>query len=439
MDFKLPDIGEGIHEGEIVRWLVKEGDSLAADAPMVEVMTDKATVEIPSPVTGKVAAILAQEGQTVPVGSVLVRIDDSKSVASTPSPKPEETAKRESDVAHERVSAQNQVSPPPSRSTSHHGATEIVSDRILATPATRKLARDLDIALGQVKGTGPSGRVTKLDVQTFFENQSASVARSPSVLPQVAQPTPMLPASSSAKPLPFRTALQGEQRVALRGIRKKIAAAMSHAKKTAPHFTFVEEVDMSALVDLREKSKHEAEAYHLKLTYMPFILKALVPTLREFPYFNASLDDERQEIVLKQELNIGIATDTPQGLMVPVVHQVDQKNIWEIAYEIHELAQRAREGKSALEDLRGGTFTVTNAGNIGGVLATPIINVPEVAILGVNAIRKRPVVKNDSLAIAPMMFLSISVDHRVVDGADAARFMNRLVSYLSDPSRLIFT
>jgi pyruvate dehydrogenase E2 component (dihydrolipoamide acetyltransferase) len=200
----------------------------------------------------------------------------------------------------------------------------------------------------------------------------------------------------------------------------------------------VEEVDMSEVVNMRKQAAKEAEARQIKLTFLPFIIKALIPALKEFPYLNASLDDEKQEILLKGDYNLGIATDTPNGLIVPVIKNADSKSIWELATEITTLSEKARIGKSALEDLRGGTFTLTNAGSIGGVFATPVINHPEVAILGVNAIRKRPVVKDDEIVIRDMMFLSLSVDHRVVDGADAARFMNRLIYFLSEPSRLVF-
>jgi pyruvate dehydrogenase E2 component (dihydrolipoamide acetyltransferase) len=228
------------------------------------------------------------------------------------------------------------------------------------------------------------------------------------------------------------------QRIPLKGIRKKIAESMSHSKHTAAHFTYVEEVDMTEIVHLRKSVTDEATKRQVKLTFLPFILKALVPTLAEFPYLNSSLDEEKQEIVLKGDVNIGIATDTQNGLMVPVIKGVDRKTIWELAAEISELSEKARTGKLALDDMRGGTFTVTNAGSIGGVFATPIINYPEVAILGVNAIRKRPVVKDDQIVIREMMFLSLSVDHRIVDGADAARFMNRMVYFLNEPMRLIF-
>ena len=429
MDFKLPDIGEGVHEGEIVKWLVKTGDSLAADQPMVEVMTDKATVEIPSPVAGTVSELLANEGQTVEVGKVIIKIAE---VGKTASSKPVE--KVEAKVAKPATSSV--PSKPAERVVEAVVETAGQSEEplpynILATPATRKLARDLGVDLRTVKGTGLQGRVTKMDVQLAHEGHEAAVPRSSHA--SVAA----VPASASRATVPAiaRGALQV---VPLKGVRKKIAESMSFSKHTAAHFTYVEEVDMSAVVKLRAAAQEEAQKRGVKLTYLPFIIKALIPALMEFPYLNSSLDDEKQEIILKGDYNIGVATDTPNGLMVPVVKGADRKSLWELATEIQLLSEKARTGKIALEDMKGGTFTVTNAGSIGGVLATPVINHPEVAILGVNAIRKRPVVKNDQIVIGDVMFLSMSVDHRVVDGADAARFMNRLIYFLSEPSRLVF-
>jgi pyruvate dehydrogenase E2 component (dihydrolipoamide acetyltransferase) len=276
-----------------------------------------------------------------------------------------------------------------------------------------------------------------------YEGQQAAAPRSSH--PATASPskaTSMVKAPATSVPASGNLVSTGDrpaaERIPLRGIRKKIAEAMAHSKHTAAHFTYVEEVDMTAVVELRKAAVDEAKRMNVKLTFLPFIIKALIPALKEFRFLNSSLDDERQEIVLKGEYNIGVATDTPNGLMVPVVKHADRKNIWELASEIALLTDRARTGKSALEDLKGGTFTVTNAGSIGGVFTSPVINHPEVAILGVNAIRKRPMVKDDQIVIRDMMYLSMAVDHRVVDGADAARFMNRLIYFLSEPTRLVF-
>jgi pyruvate dehydrogenase E2 component (dihydrolipoamide acetyltransferase) len=424
MDFKLPDIGEGIHEGEIVKWIVKQGEKVAADQPMVEVMTDKATVEIPSPVAGTIETVFAKEGETIEVGKVLVVIREEgkaevKKAEPAPTPAPKPAQKAEAPATREVTPIETTKS-------------KAVPFGVLATPATRKLARDLDVDISTVKGTGLHSRVTKEDVQMAASGQEAATPRTSHT---AVSSTSVVPHTFQTVPAPQRGALQT---IPLRGVRKKIAEAMQHSKRTAAHFTYVEEVDMSAVVALRASVLDEAKRREVKLSYLPFIIKALIPCLQEFPYLNSSLDDEKEQIVLKGDYNIGIATDTPNGLIVPVIKNADQKNIWQLATEISVLAEKARTGKVALDDLKGGTFTITNAGSIGGVFATPVINHPEVAILGVNAIRKRPVVKGDQIAIADMMFLSLSVDHRVVDGADAARFMNRMVFFLSEPTRLVF-
>jgi pyruvate dehydrogenase E2 component (dihydrolipoamide acetyltransferase) len=431
MDFKLPDIGEGVHEGEITKWLVQAGQTVAADQPMVEVMTDKATVEIPAPVGGTVEELFAKEGETVLVGKVILRIAEQGKAAAKPAPTaPAAGATAAGKATSAPSKAASTAAPAP------HTEAEIPYD-VLATPATRKLARDLSVKLGEIAGTGPNGRVTREDVQMAYEGQAAAAPRSSHPAPSTA-----IEARASKPSTPASTAVTVQrgalQKIPLRGIRKKIAESMSLSKHTAAHFTYVEEVDMSAVVAMRKAAAPEAEKRGLKLTFLPFIIKALVPALKEFPYLNASLDDENQEIILKGDYNFGIATDTPNGLMVPVIKSADSKSIWELAAEIPALSEKARTGKISMDEMRGGTFTLTNAGSIGGVFTTPVINHPEVAILGVNAIRKRPIVKDDQIVIADMMYFSMSVDHRVVDGADAARFMNRLVYFLTEPSRLVF-
>lgn len=423
MEFKLPDIGEGVHEGEITKWLVGAGDSVEADQPMVEVMTDKATVEIPSPVTGVVESIGAQEGETVEVGKVIVVIaEKGKAPASKPTPKEESQAAEP---------AAKKTESPKKETAAARSEEEAIPFNVLATPATRKLARDLSLDIREVKGTGPNGRITKSDVQLHFEGTQAATPRPSHTA------TSSTGGTSLAKPAPLSVG-GAVTVVPLKGIRKRISEAMAHSTRTAAHFTFVEEVDMTEVVKLRKANKDEAARMGVKLTFLPFIIKAVIPALKEFPYLNSSLDDEREEILLKGDYNIGIATDTDNGLMVPNIKNADRKSIFELAKEIEELAGRAREGKSQLQDLKGGTFTLTNAGTIGGVFATPVVNHPEVAILGVNAIRKRPMVVDDEIVIRDMMFLSLSVDHRVVDGADAARFVNRVIYFLSDPTRLVF-
>lgn len=445
MEFKLPDIGEGVHEGEITKWLVKLGDTIQADQPMVEVMTDKATVEIPSPVTGKVSELLAKEGQTIEVGKVIVKIaegsaaaEPAKAVApekkapakAAPEAAPEKSESRPAPSAH-REAPRHEAPRPAAKFTA---SDDVIPFNVLATPATRKLARDLGMDLKTVSGTGPSGRITKVDVQMAYEGHSAAT-------PRTSHPAPSSTAVSTTSSVSSRVPVVARgalQTIPLKGIRKKIAESMSHSKHTAAHFTYVEEADLTEIVKMRLAAKEEAAKRNIKLTFLPFIIKSLIPALKEFPFLNSSLDDANQQIIVKGDYNIGVATDTPNGLMVPVIKGADRKSIWELAEEIAELSEKARTGKIALDDMKGGTFTVTNAGSIGGVFTTPVINHPEVAILGINAIRKRPVVKDDQIVIAEMMFLSMSVDHRVVDGADAARFMNRLIYFLSDPKRLVF-
>src|SRR3989338_13485 len=363
MDFKLPDIGEGIHEGEIVKWLVKEGDIVKEDQPLVEVMTDKATVEIPSPAKGKIQKIYCKEGQIVKVESVIVTIAEEGVAQSHP----------------ERSSGS------------------------LATPAIRKLAKDLGIDLSTVKGTGPGGKIIEQDLKS-------------------SHPSPSSHTSSSSHP---ERSEGSQERIPLRGIRKTIAQHLQKAKQLAPHYTYVDEVDMTDLVKLRDEKD--------KISYIAFIAKALIPALKEFPYLNASLDEVTQEIILKKYYHVGVAVATEDGLVVPVVKDTDKKTIDDVAKEIVRLSEDVRQHKAKPEELKGGTFTITSIGSIGGVFSTPIINTPEVAILGVNKIVERPVIREGKVVPRHMMYLSLTLDHRVVDGAIAAHFMNKLISILQNP------
>jgi pyruvate dehydrogenase E2 component (dihydrolipoamide acetyltransferase) len=409
-EFKLPDIGEGIHEGEIVKWLVKVGDTVEEDQPLVEVMTDKATVELPSPVAGTILEIRAKEGEVVEVGSVLVVIG-----AEGEEPKPDgREAERAPTPAKEPVSvaAQAAQTAPPKR------------NRVLATPATRKLARELGVDITQIEGTGPGGRITDEDVRRFAEGKEVAPALEAEA-PERAAPTHRVPTEEL------------EERIPLRGIRKRISDHMHHAVSTAAHFTYVDEVDVTELVKIREELKPVAEERGVKLTYLPFIVKASVAALKKHPYLNASLDHERGEIVLKRYYNIGIATATEQGLLVPVIKGADRLSILEIAREIERLASAAREGKIALEDLQGGTFTITSLGAMGGLLATPIINTPEAAILGVHEIKKRPVVIEGEITIRDIMLIALSFDHRLIDGHVGAAFAKEVKAFLEDPKLLL--
>lgn len=383
--FRLPDIGEGIVEGEVVRWLVRIGDEIEEDQPMVEVMTDKATVEIPSPVKGRVVECGGNEGDVVQVGSVLVAIDTGKD-----------------EVESQQVHATPH--PPPHRPPISRRRT---TSRILATPAIRRMAKQMKVDLERVRGTGPGGRITREDLTR---------ARKPSPLAETAQ-----------------AAVGPVERIPYRGIRRRIGDHMLQASNQAPHFTYVEEVDVTELVRVRQRAQGTDEFQGVRLTYLPYILKALAHELKRHPYLNARLDLDAGEIELRKYYNIGIATQTEEGLMVPVIRNVDRKSLPELAREISQVSKLAREGNLKLEHLQGSTFTVTSLGALGGIVATPIVNYPEVAILGVHKIAPRPVVRSGGIVIREIMHLSLSQDHRVVDGAVGARFLQDVIARLEAP------
>jgi pyruvate dehydrogenase E2 component (dihydrolipoyllysine-residue acetyltransferase) len=407
IDFKLPDLGEGVAEGEIVKWLVSEGQEIKEDQPMVEVMTDKATVQIPSPVKGKVLRILAKEGHVVKVGTSLIVLEGTSA--------PELTSKQGT-VA--------QVRPPVEPAKEAPQAAQVLSrsgSRIVATPATRKLARELGVEIELVQGTGAGGRVTDDDVKGAQKGRASSQVVSQTIQTAQVSISPSL----------------NEERIPLHGIRRRIAEKMVKSSRTTAAVTHVDEVDMSELVHERDQLKQIADKQGVKLTYLPFIMRASVQALKEFPFFNSSLDDSRQEIVLKHYYNIGFATDTENGLIVPVVKDADKKKLFQIAKEVEQLSEHARSGRVKLEDIQGGTFTITNIGTLGGIFSTPIINHPEVAILGVQKVKKRPVVKDGQVVVRDIGYISLTFDHRIVDGADAARFTSTIIKYLENPSTLL--
>ena len=403
-EFKLPDLGEGIAEGEIIKWMAKEGDQIKEDQPIVEVMTDKVNVQIPAPRSGKVSKILVKEGDIAKVGQTILIIDDG-SAGTAPS------APGSSLAAPKPVQAGPVTQAQPA----------VPSQGSLATPATRRLARELGVDIVTVRGSGPQGRVTDEDVR-----KSAGGSRSG-------------PATVAVQQVPPSQVRGGpkEELIPLRGIRKTISERMLKSLQTTAQVTHVDEADMTELVQLREAFKGSAEKRGVRLTYLPFIIKALVPALKEFPYVNSSLDEPNGNIVLKKYYNLGIATDTEQGLVVPVVKSVDTKDIFELAGEIERLADKARRGQLTLDDVHGSTFTITNVGAIGGIFATPIINLPEVAIMGLHKITKRPVVRDGKVEIRDITYLSLTFDHRVVDGAYAARFTSRVIETLQDTKRLL--
>jgi len=399
-EFKLPDIGEGVVEGEVVRWLVKEGDTVREDQPLVEVMTDKATVEIPAPRAGRVGKRLFAEGQICPVGKVLLTIELDAAA-------PKEATKE----APKAVAAVASVAPTASVPTVAH-------TMVLATPATRKLARELRIDIRVVVGTGRGGRITSDDVRNHG-------GAAPSAAPAAAKP---------AAPTP----MAGDVRIPFRGVRKKIAEHLVHSKHTAAHFSYWEEVDCTDLVQVRAKTNEKLAARGVKLSYLPFIIKATTAALVKFPQLNATLDEKAGEIVQRGAHHIGLATATDNGLIVPVVRDATNRTLLELAREIERLAEATRTNKATREELTGSTFTITSLGTLGGLGATPIINFPEVAILGVHKISRRPMVAaGDKIVARDMMNLSISVDHRVVDGYDAARLVAEIKALLENPGLLM--
>lgn len=420
--FKMPDIGEGLTEGEIGKWLVQEGDQVKENDPLVEVLTEKVNVEIPSPFGGTVLKLLAEEGEVVEVGEPIVVIGEEGEAVEEAEPAEAEV---EVEQAGEAEAAPEEA--PEREEQEEAPAEKPVTEKVLATPAVRRLARELEVDLGQVEGTGPRGRVTEEDVRSFAEEAKVEVPAPPEVEAEAA------PAEAEAVPEEKEELVE---RRPIKGIRRTISERMHRSKTTAAHFTYVEEVDVTELVSLRERLKEWAEERGARLTYLPFICKALVEAFQDHPTLNATVDWEKEELLVKRYYNLGIATATGAGLVVPVVKGVDQKSILRLAREIEELSEKARNQELSLDQVRDSTFTITSLGAAGGVLATPIINVPEVAILGIHKIAKRPVVRDGQVVVRDMMNVSLSFDHRLIDGHVGAAFTQTLVRYLEDPGVL---
>lgn len=426
-EFRLPDIGEGVAEGEVVKWFVAEGDAIAEDAPLVSVLTDKANVEIPSPKSGRILRLHAQVGEKVKVGGLLVTIETAERSAA-----PTTAAAPPSAPASMPTAAASAARAEPSAPT---------TGRTLASPAVRRLAAERGIDLGTVRGTGPNGRVLESDLEapkaigTPSPPPALETQAAPAALPPPGAPTAPA-AASGPTPTPLVSG-PGDERIPLRGVRRVIAEHMSQSVHTAAHYTYVEEVDASELVRMRERMAKHVERNGVKLSYLPFIVRAVVAGLRAHPTLNATMDDARQELVVRKGINIGIAVAAPEGLVVPVLHGADHKSLAHLAREIQELAEKGRTGKLTRAELTGGTFTITSLGALGGVLATPILNYPEVGILGVHHIVRRPVYKADgTLGPADLMNLSVSLDHRVLDGILAAQFLAVVRANLEDPHLL---
>jgi len=391
-EFKFPDVGEGIAEGEIVRWLVKEGDSVKEDQDLLEVETDKALLTLNSPYTGKVTQLHGKEGEIIKVGDVLTTIEAGGEQATAL-----EAEKKDSGTVVGTL-GDNEV-------------VEVVRP-VQATPAVRALAKQMQIDLASVKGTGPGGRITKEDVETA-----------------AAKTAPQAGAEADA--------YGSVEKIPLRGIRRTVAKRMAEASKRVAEVTIWEDADITELEQVRAKERKVAEEKGVKLTYLPFLIKAVLPALKVHPYFNASLDEAAEAIILKKYFNVGIAVDTPDGLIVFVIKDADRKNILDLAKETATLAEKARHRKIDLHELKGSTFTITNYGVVGASYGTPIINYPEVAILGLGKIEDRPVVRNGQIAIRKIMPLSLAFDHRVIDGVEAGRFLGVVIQHLEDPNLML--
>ncbi|MEG0372523.1 MAG: dihydrolipoyllysine-residue acetyltransferase [Enterococcus sp.] len=424
--FKLPDIGEGIAEGEIVKWFVKAGDTIEEDDTLLEVQNDKSVEEIPSPVTGTIKKIIVDEGTVANVGDVLVEIDapgHNDSAASTDSAAPVEAPKTETKSASSVVESSNP------------------DKRVLAMPSVRQYAREKDVDISQVTATGKGGRIVKEDIDAFVSGggQTAPAKTADSVAETAAPTSGAAPAKAEKPAQPFTSNMgEMETREKLTPTRKAIAKAMVNSKHTAPHVTLHDEVEVSKLWDHRKKFKQVALDNGTKLTFLPYVVKALTATVKKYPVLNASIDDAAQEIVYKNYYNIGIATDTDHGLYVPNVKNADTKGMFKIADEINEKAALAHDGKLTGDDMRNGTITISNIGSVGGGWFTPVINYPEVAILGVGTIAQQPIVNDEGeLAVGRVMKLSLSFDHRIVDGATAQKAMNNIKRLLADPELLL--
>jgi 2-oxoisovalerate dehydrogenase E2 component (dihydrolipoyl transacylase) len=412
MDFRLPELGEGVYEAEMVGWLVKPGDTVKRGQSLMEVMTDKATMEVPSPFAGTVTGLIAQPGQPVKVGDVILSYTGGGSDADAAPAAAEVAAPKKATATIAKVVPPESVTAAPTG----NGVTPRPVGAVKAAPSVRHLARKLGIDIASVPGSGPGGRVLIEDLSKSLAALSGKKRRAE-------------PIGDYGKP---------GSKIKLIGLRRKIADKMSQSKRSIPHYSYVDECEVTDLVRLRASLKDELAASGVKLTYLAFIVKAAARALREVPIVNASLDEAAGEIILHEACNIGIAVATPGGLIVPVVRDADRKDLFQIARDIDRLSAEARIGKSKLEGLKGGTFTVTSIGNIGGIISTPVINHPECGILGIGKIIKRPVYDSaGNLRPADLMYLSFSFDHRVVDGAVGAVFGNAVIRLLENPATLL--
>ncbi|MGG3800316.1 dihydrolipoamide acetyltransferase family protein [Metabacillus fastidiosus] len=443
-EFKLPDIGEGIHEGEIVKWFVKPGDQVDEDDVLAEVQNDKAVVEIPSPVKGTVLEVNVDEGTVATVGQTIITFDapgyenlkfkgdhgDEEAEAPAPAqgatpeqPAPPAETKAPEGATPEAPAAQPQAAQ----------ADVDPNRRVIAMPTVRKYAREKDVDIRLVAGSGKNGRVVKSDIDAFLQGGApqAAQAEADTAAPQAEA------AETKAAPIAIPEGDFPETREKLSPIRKAIAKAMVNSKHTAPHVTLMDEIDVTELVAHRKRFKGVAADQGIKLTYLPYVVKALTSALKKYPALNTSLDDATEEVVQKHYYNIGIAADTEKGLLVPVVKNADRKSVFEISDQINDLATKARDGKLAPAEMKGASCTITNIGSAGGQWFTPVINHPEVAILGIGRIAEKPVVRDGEIVVAPVLALSLSFDHRMIDGATAQNALNHIKRLLNDPQLIL--
>lgn len=428
--FKLPDVGEGMAEGEIVGWLVAEGDTVEEGDSIAEVQNDKSVEELAAPVDGTIQEILVEPGTVVNVGEPIVKIDNGSADDEevTEEPAKEEEAKEETKGESTEAAS----------SADADGTVVEKADPnklVLAMPSVRQYARENNVDITQVQATGKGGRVTREDIDNFDASASASTA---------SDETADAPAASGSTSVaveakPYTSSLEEfETREKMSTTRRAISNAMAHSARTIPSFALFDEADATQLMAHRNRFKEQAAEQGTKLTFLPYIVKALVSTLKKYPVLNTSLDDTTDEIIHKNYFNIGIATDTPNGLFVPVIRDADKKSMYEIADEIAEKAEKAQNGKLNTEDMSGGSISITNIGSVNGGFFTPVINHPETAILGIGRIKKKPVVdKNGELAVAPVQELSLVIDHRVIDGADGQRALNHLKRIIENPELLL--
>ncbi len=428
IDFKFADIGEGIHEGKILKLMVKEGDEVKDGDTLFLVETDKVNAEIPSPASGKIHKIFPKEGDIIHVGDVVVKIDDGKDIDISMEEPRKEAVKEGEDESTGVVGELMVSSQIIEDSNEREGVNTGTSGRrALATPVARKLAKDLNIDINTIRGTGAVGRVMKEDIYRAKEETANRKVKEETILQNRQIDSPEIKTTGEV------------ERVPLTMLRKTIAKNMVLSKSIIPHAVAIEELDVTDLVKFKKEQKEIARENGISLTYMPFIIKALTLALKEFPMFNASYDEKNGELILKKYYNIGIATDTPDGLMVPVIKNTDKKGIFQIAKELAQTSEEARKRTISIDKLQDGTISITNFGAVGTTTGIPVIKHPEVAILGIGKITKKPVVVEEQIEIRDMVMITLAIDHRVIDGGDSGRFLNKLKEYLNNPMLLVLS